>query len=220
VTDLLARVASLFLEPGDAVPTARSRRAVAVAPAPSVGVLTAQGEGLAVASAIALTLARATRSRPALVCAWPPGALGRVALVWPPAPAARKLRRSLQARGIECTAAGQVVRVVLPEPAGDAVATAERAIGAASCPAVLVVAGPRPEELDELLLRQDAIVVAAPESGGPVVDLAIASLAERHPAVAACSLPLGPVGRVLAGAGAAAPLGSGRPLAPMLEAVT
>jgi hypothetical protein len=220
VTDLLARFASLFLEPAGAVPVARGRRAVAAPPAPSVGVLASHGDGLAVASAIALTLARATRSRPALVCAWPPGAIGRPALAWPSAPAARKLRRSLQARGLEGTAAGQVVRVTLAAPPVQAVAAAERAIGAASCPAVLLVAGPRPEELDDLLLRQDAIVVAAPESGGPVVDLAIASLAERHPAVAACSLPLGPVGRVLAGAGAAAPLGAGRPLAPMLEAVT
>jgi hypothetical protein len=219
MTDLLARLASLFVEPAGSVPAARARPSVVAGPAPTVGVLASKEDGLAVASAIALTLARAIRSRPALVCVWPPGDWGRPALAWPPAPAARKLRRSLEARGLDCMAAGQVVRVVLPEQPEQAVAITERAIGAAPGPAVVVVGGPRPEELDELLLRQDAIVVAAPESGGPVVDLAIASLADRHPAVTACALPLGPVARALAGAGAAAPIGAARPLAPMLEAV-
>ena len=86
---------------------------------------------------------------------------------------------------------------------------------------MLVLGGPRPEALDEVLLRQDAIVVAAePDADSSLVDLAVATLAEQHPAVSSWALPLGPVARTLATAGIAAPIGAGRALAPMLEAVT
>ena len=163
-------------------------------------------------------VARAHQRTP---CAWPPGGWAEPALHGPAGVAARQLRRNLAARGVDATAAGKLVRVVLPEATEHAAAGAERALGAGSSPSVLLLAGPRPEALDEVLLRQDAIVVAAePDGDSSLVDLAVATLAEQHPAVSSCALPLGPVARALATAGIAAPIGAGRALAPMLEAVT
>jgi hypothetical protein len=218
MTDLLTRITSLFVEPPPAAP--RHRVSIPL-PAPCVGVIAAPHHALAVGAAVALAVAHPLRARRALVCAWPPGGWAEPALRGPSGVAARQLRRSLAARGVDGTAAGKLVRVVLPEPPEPAAAAAERAIGAASAPAVLVLAGPRPEALDEVLLRQDAIVVAADaEADHALVDLAVATLADRHPAVSRCTLPLGPVARALARAGVAAPLGAGRAIAPVLEAVS
>jgi hypothetical protein len=220
MTHLLAKLASVFVEPApEAARRPRHRGAVA-SPAPCVGVIATPRHALAVGSAVALVVARGVRARRALVCAWPPGDWMTPALQAPAGAGARRLRRNLAARGIDATATGSLVRAVLPENPEEAVATAERALAAATAPAVLVLAGARPEILDELLLAQDAIVVAAdPDADRCVVDLAVATLNARHPAVSACSLPLGPVGRGLAAAGATAPLGASRPLAPVLEAV-
>ena len=218
MTDLLAKLASVFVEP--APEAARQRHHRVAPPAPCIGVIATPRHALAIGSGVALVVARGVRARRALVCAWPPGDWATPALQAPAGGGARRLRRSLAARGIDATATGSLVRTVLPENPEDAVATAERALAAAAAPAVLVLAGPRPEILDELLLAQDAIVVAADHDADPcVVDLAVATLNGRHPAVSACSLALGPVGRALAAAGATAPLGASRPLAPVLEAV-
>jgi hypothetical protein len=220
VTDLLAKLASVFVEPAPEAARQPRHRVAVASPAPCVGVIATPRHALAVGSAVALVVARGVRARRALVCAWPPGDWATPAVHAPAGAGARRLRRSLGARGIDATATGSVVRAVLPGNPEEAVASAERALAAAAAPAVLVLAGPRPEILDELLLAQDAIVVAAdPDADRRVVDLAVASLNARHPAVSACSLPLGPVGRALAAAGATAPLGATRPLAPVLEAV-
>jgi len=216
MTDLLGRLAAVFVEPATAAP--RGRRAAAAPPPPCVGVIAAPRRALALGATVALTLARSLRARRALLCAWPPGDWAEPALQGPSSVGARQLRRSLAGRGIEAAASGTLVRVVLPEPPGQAAALAHRAMGAAAAPGVLILAGPRPESLDELLLRQDAIVVAADsEADGALVDLAVASLADRHPAVRPCTLALGPVARGLASAGLTAPFGAGRVLAPMLE---
>jgi hypothetical protein len=220
MTDLLAKLASVFVEPAATVSPPRRRHAAVAAPAPCVGVIATPRHALAVGSAVALVVARSVRARRALVCAWPPGPWAQPALQAPAGTAARRLRRSLAARGIDATASGSLARIILPEPPEQAAATAERALAAAGAPAVLVLAGPRPELLDELLLAQEAIVVAAdPDADRSVVDLAVATLNERHPAVSACRLPLGSIARTLATAGLAAPLGATRPLAPALEAV-
>jgi hypothetical protein len=215
MTDLLGRLAAVFVEPATA--PRPSHRVAATAPAPSVGVIAAPRRALALGATVALALARSHRDRRALLCAWPPGEWAEPALQAPPWAGARQLRRSLSARGIEAAGSGPLVRVLLPEPPEQAAALAHRAMVAASAPAVLVLAGPRPESLDELLLRQDAIVVAAePDADGALVDLAVATLADRHPAVSPCTLALGPVARAMACAGLAAPLGAGRVLAPAL----
>jgi hypothetical protein len=220
MTDLLAKLASVFVEPAPEAVRQRHHRLAVAPPAPCVGVIATPRRGLAIGSGVALVVARGVRARRALVCAWPGGDWATPALQAPAGGGARRLRRSLAARGIDATATGSLVRTVLPENPEDAVATAERALAAAAAPAVLVLAGPRPEILDELLLAQDAIVVAADPDANPcVVDLAVATLNARHPAVSACTLALGPVGRALAAAGATAPLGASRPLAPVLEAV-
>ena len=220
MTDLLAKLASVFVEPAPEAARQPRHRVAVAPPAPCVGVIATPRHALAVGSAVALVVARGVRARRALVGAWPPGDWVTSALKAPAGAGARRLRRSLAARGIDAAATGSLVRAVLPENPEEALATAERALVAAAAPAVLVLAGPRPEILDELLLAQDAIVVAAdPDADRCVVDLAVATLNARHPAVSACSLPLGPVGRALAAAGATAPLGATRPLAPVLEAV-
>jgi hypothetical protein len=221
MTDLLARIASAFVEPAAAAARPRRRRAdAATTPAPCVGVIATPRHALAVGSVVALVVARSVRARRALVCAWPPGDWAKSPFHAPAGAAARRLRRSLAARGIDATASGSLACVVLPEQPEQAAAAAERALAAAGAPVVLVLAGPRPELLDELLLAQEAIVVAAdPDADRTVVDLAVATLDDRHPAVSACSLPLGPIARTLATAGLAAPLGATRPLAPVLEAV-
>jgi hypothetical protein len=218
MSDLLGRLAALFVEPAPAAP--RRRRVAVADPAPCVGVIAAPRHALAVGSAVALTMARTLRARRAVVCVWPSGGWARPPLQAPASTGARQLRRSLDARGIDATAAGRLVRVGLPDRPEVAAAVVERAVGAAAAPAVLVLAGPRPELLDELLLDQQAIVVAAePDAEPSVADLAVATLAGRHPAVSRCILRLGPVARALATAGAAAPLGASRALAPMHEAV-
>jgi hypothetical protein len=220
MTDLLAKLASVFVEPAPEAACQPRHRVAVASPAPCVGVMATPRHALAVGSAVALVVARGVRARRALVCAWPPGDWATPAVHAPAGAGARRLRRSLGARGIDATATGSLVRAVLPGNPEEAVASAERALAAAAAPAVLVLAGPRPEIFDELLLAQDAIVVAAdPDADRRVVDLAVATLNARHPAVSACSLPLGPVGRTLAAAGATAPLGATRPLAPVLEAV-
>ncbi|MFL5749365.1 MAG: hypothetical protein ACJ767_01975 [Chloroflexota bacterium] len=220
MTDLLAKLASVFVEPAPEAARQRHHRVAVAPPAPCVGVIATPRHALAIGSGVALVVARGVRARRALVCAWPPGDWATPALQAPAGGGARRLRRSLAARGIDATATGSLVRTVLPENPEDAVATAERALAAAAAPAVLVLAGPRPEILDELLLAQDAIVVAAdPDADRCVADLAVATLNARHPAVSACTLALGPVGRALAASGGTAPLGASRPLAPVLEAV-
>jgi hypothetical protein len=216
MTDLRGRLAAVFLEPATAPP--RGHRVAAAPPPPCVGVIAAPRRALALGATVALGLVRSLRAGRALLCAWPPGDWAEPALQGPPWVGARQLRRSLARRGIEAAASGTLVRIVLPEAPEQAAALAHRAMGAAAAPAVLVLAGPRPESLDELLLRQDAIVVAAdPDADGALVDLAVATLADRHPAVTPCTLALGPLARALASAGLAAPLGAGRALAPVLE---
>jgi hypothetical protein len=221
MTDLLGRLAAVFVEPaGTAGPAARPRRVAVAQPAPCVGVVAAPRHALAVGATVALAIAQAVRARRALVCAWPPGGWAEPVLHAPPGVGARQLRRSLAARDLDASASGKLARVVLPRAPEHAAAAADRAMAAANAPAVLVLAGPRPEVLDEVLLRQDAIVVAAePEADPSLIELAVASIADRHPAVSACTLTLGPVARALAAAGLAAPLGAGRSLAPVLEAV-
>jgi hypothetical protein len=219
ISDLLARLAGLFVEPAPATP---QRRPVAAAsPAPCVGVVAAPRHALAVGAAVALALARPLHTRCAVVACWPAGGWARPPLQAPSSLSARQLRKSLAARGLEATAAGRLVRVALPDRPELAAALAERVIGAATVPTVLVLAGPRPERLDEVLLGLEALAVAAePDADPSVADLAVATLADRHPAVSLCTVPLGPLARALASAGAAAPLGATRALAPMLEAAT
>jgi hypothetical protein len=217
MSDLLARLAALFVEPAPSRPV---HRLSVAAPAPCVGVLASARHAPGVAATVALALARCGRANHAVLCTWPASNSPRPTIAGPAHPGARRLRRNLHARGVDAAATGRLVRVALPAEPEQAVATAERAVGAASAPAVVAIAGPRPDALDDFLLRQDAIVVAAdPDADSPVVDLAVAALANRHPAVASCAVPLGPVSRVLACAGVAAPLGAARPLAPILEAV-
>jgi hypothetical protein len=220
MSDLLGRLAALFVEPGPAARAPGRRPVAAAPPAPCVGVIAAPRHALAVGSAVALSVARPLRARRAVVCIWPSGRWVRPALRAPASAGARQLRRSLDARGIEATAAGRLVRVVLPDRPEVAAALAQRTVGAAAAPVVLVLAGARPEVLDEVLLEQEAVVVAAdPDADPSVADLAVATLADRHPAVSRGTLPLGPAARALATAGAAAPPGASRALAQMLEAV-
>src|SRR4029079_13073608 len=137
--------------PADATP--RRHRVALATPAPCVGVVAAPRDALAVGAAVALSLAHPLRTRCEPVCAWPPGGWAEPALHGPAGVAARQLRRNLAARGLDATAAGKLGRGVLPDATENADRGAERALGAGSSPSVLLLAGPRPEALDEVLLR-------------------------------------------------------------------
>ena len=124
MTDLLAKLASVFVEPAPEAARQPRHRVAVAPPAPCVGVIATPRHALAVGSAVALVVARGVRARRALVCAWPPGDWVTSALQAPAGAGARRLRRSLAARGIDAAATGSLVRAVLPENPEEALATA------------------------------------------------------------------------------------------------
>jgi hypothetical protein len=139
MSHLLARFAALFVEPAS---SRRAHRLAVAAPAPCVGVLASERHVGVVAATVALALARADRAHRALVCAWPPHVAAGGVIAAPGAPGARRLRRTLEARGVvDAAASGRLVRVALPTEPERAIAIAERAVAAAGAPAVLAIAG-------------------------------------------------------------------------------
>jgi hypothetical protein len=115
------------------------------------------------------------------------------------------LAARLEARGVPAAAGGRLVRVALPAPTADAVATAQRAVAAVEVPAAVVVAGPRDDALDALLVLQDAVVLAVRDSpDSPLVRLAASGLADVAVPVVTVVAPPGPA-RHLVGAGVLTP---------------
>jgi hypothetical protein len=210
VTRPLAAVRDFFVVP------ARDAGRAAGGPPPaaraSFAVLGDRGDAVAVASGLAL--ARAAGA--GLVCVWPPGDHG------PRLPAtnrARRLAARLDARGLAAVAGGRLVRVSLPAPGAQAVATAQRAVAAVDVPAAVVLAGPREDEFDALLTLQDAVVLVPREPvESCLVRLAVSGLAEVAGPVVTVSPPSGPV-RALATAGLVAPPALRSALAPALVAL-
>jgi hypothetical protein len=209
----LGRIGSWLVEPAGAITRAAPRARVPVrdGPAPDLAVLAGPRDAHALAAVLALRLG----GGPGVVGLWQ-GA-GGSAPALPATFSARRLRASLDARGLGATVAGRLLTVVLPLDERAGVAAAERLCAACGdAPVVLAVAGPRGAEWDRLLAARDLVVVHAREDS--LAELAVARLAEQGvPAAALDRLPGAPA-RALARAGLALP-GAGAGLAPLLRAV-
>jgi hypothetical protein len=172
--------------------------------APSYGVLCRPGVGIAIGAGLALVLRREWRSPAALVLHWAPGA-SEIAPRAVTAPAARRIAARLRSQGHRAWAAGRVAFVALPDDPALAAVEAGRATAAAGrAPCVLVLAGPRPAEAEELLHLQDGILIVAPEDGD--ADLpAVASrgLAESGLDATVVASPFSGPARLVAAAGLA-----------------
>jgi hypothetical protein len=133
---------------------------------------------------------------------------------------ARQLALRLDARGIAADATGRLVRVRLPEEPAAAAAAAERALGAATCPVVVALAGPRDPALDRLLATTDAVVVVHSAGADPALAGAVeAALAATPAQVVRCHVSTaGPI-RAMTAAGLFVPPGMRQALLPALEAV-
>ena len=210
MTGPLALVRDFFV-----VPAGHAERAAAP-PTPgqaSFAVLGDRRDAVAVASG--LVLARGAGA--GLVCVWPPGDDG------PRLPAttrARRLAARLEARGLTAVGGGRLVRVSLPAPGAEAVATAQRAVAAVDVRTAVVLAAAREDELDALLWLQDAVVLVLREPvESPLVRLAVSGLVDAAGPVVTVSAPSGP-DRALATAGLVTPPVLRSALAPALAAVT
>lgn len=180
--------------------TASWRTAIDRRPPPAVAVLAPAADAPALGAALGLALARARRSPVAVLCVWSPQP-GRAGWRAPPLPAAARAAANLTARGHDATAAGRLAVVRLSASCDEAASQALRVAAAAGrAPTVLALAGPRAAAFDELLARQDLVVVAvAPASDPALAQLATAGL----PGAIACLVPPADAGRRLAVAGLA-----------------
>ncbi len=191
---VLRAVLEHFVMPAARAPAGAARapaRTAAGPPRASVGVLCAPRDAGAMGAAVGAGLAREHGARAVLVCTWGAGARPPGPGL-PAAPAARRLARSLEARGLHASAAGRRVHVGVRD--GD---EAGRALAAAPGPAVLVVAGPRDARMDGLLRSQDHVVVADTGEDG-VAALAEARLAADGVSVARRPVPSGAARRLAA----------------------
>jgi hypothetical protein len=191
VSGPLTTVRDFFVAPPGHVVRPETRTA---APSPSFVVLGDRRDVVPVACGLAL----AGGAGCGLVAVWPgEDLLPRL----PAARAARRLAARLGARGLTAVPSGRLARVGLPADPTVAVAAAQRAVAAADVPAAVAVAGPRGDELDALLVLQDAVVLALrTPADDPLVRVATAGLAELGVPVAAVRAPVG-LARKLATAG-------------------
>jgi hypothetical protein len=216
VTDLLARVRGVFVEPVPGTTPGRLAASRRAAVPPAAGLLCSPADALALGSALALSLQRGAPA--GLVAVWRPEPEPAAPMVRAPANRhARRLTASLAARGIEATASGRLARAVLPRQPADAAHAADRALAAAQAPAVLVVAGPRCAALDEVLASLDLLLVAAPSHDESLAALAAAGLARLGPPTELAPPLSSPLLRTLAAAGVLAPSILPMPLRPLLE---
>lgn len=212
MTGLLARAASVFVEPAAAVPTAAD--AAARRPPARALVFGRPADAVPVAAALAGELRARERAAAALLVTWP-GEPPRPALG---ARAAQRLAARLDARGLEAVARGRLAWLALAGPAAGAAAAAVRAEAATDAPAVVAVTGPRCAATDALLDERDLVVVAVARDTDPALaELAVAGLSGSSAPVVA-SPPLdGAAIRLLALAGRGR-LGQA-PTAPLAEAL-
>jgi hypothetical protein len=162
ILDVLARV---FLAP----PAEARTKAVAAAVAPTAAVCGPAAAPLACALALVLR-----RRGAVVVCVWG-GAHVRGGA--PGSAAARRLASSLNARGIQARAAGQLVLVSLAEHAATAAGEAARTAAAAGdAPLVLALCGPREPDFDRILATHDVAVVATDDAPEELVRLGVGAL--------------------------------------------
>jgi hypothetical protein len=116
----------------------------------------------------------------------------------PARPAARRLAASLRGCDVRAWATGQLAFVALPDDGDEAAAAAtraNRALGASPC--VLVLAGPRPAAVEELLGLQDGVIIVAPgEEAGPLTALAGSGFVAQGLEAGVLAAPLGGLARL------------------------
>ena len=151
-------------------------------PRPSIAVLGGAAEAVAVGSAVALA------DGAPVVAVW-----GAAARPGPSTPGAKRLATRLAERGHAAAPCGRLVRVALDRPE-------EAARVDAVAPAVLVVAGPRDEQVDDVLAGYDRVVVAGDNL---VAELAAQSVAALGVPTATLAPPDAPIARLLAAQGLA-----------------
>lgn len=164
-------------------------RAVAAVP-PAVGLLCGPRRARSAGCAVGLYLVRRHRAGAAVIAVWTGEDPRAAASAGAPAGReARRLVRALAGREIAGHASGRVAVVDLPAApeAAAAVAAQVLAVGAA-VPTVLVMAGPREDPLDELLVSRDLVLVADTDDG-LLADVAVAALQRRGVQARRCALP-------------------------------
>jgi hypothetical protein len=188
MTELLARVSELFV-----APAARPRPAATVATlAPAVAVLCPPADILSQGSAVAMALATLAQRRSAALAVWcPAGDTGRM----PRAPGMRvasRLAAAAAGLGLEARASGRIARILLPADT-TAAASAGQRLTALDAPTAIVLAGPRDEAIDRLLVAQDAVVVLRrPEDSHNLVALTLEGLPAPARALAVTRPRAGP----------------------------
>jgi hypothetical protein len=195
--------------------TTMALRDTFLSPPPTLAVDRALPTSLAVltsaanATTAASTLALACGAPAAVVALWTDDSSrdhsARAGFALPPA---RRLAERLAARGLAAAPRGRLVVVTLPSEPAVARAAAERTQAASGdAPFVLVVAGPRPPELDPLLAAADRLVVVPPP-GAPdgLEPLALAAAARVGRSTGVLRLPsITPTTRLLAATGLVLP---------------
>jgi hypothetical protein len=222
MTELLERLRDVFVESGAPAPAHAPRAATTAGPIPRVALLCTPAEAGALSGALAATLARAAGAATALAVAWAPaGATRAPAPAAPAFPGARLLAARLARRDLAARAAGRVVRLDLPADPHEALAVAGGATGAAraaGAPAVVAIAGSRPEELDALLADSDLAVVSSDPALPGLAELALAGVAALGVLALPWAASFSGARRVVAASGLVADPALALALAPALEA--
>lgn len=189
---------------------------------PGVAVLSPAADAQALGAALGLALAGRRRAPVVVVCVWTAGSAA-----WPPwrapaMPAARRLAGSLSARGHDARPAGRLAVVRLAAAPDEGAAEARRATAAAGgAPTVLALGGPRVEAFDDMLSRQDLVVVATPSGTDPALArLALAGLTADVTRICACEVPPAHPARTMAAAGLTLLPSTRRALAVPVEALS
>lgn len=180
--------------------SARARRRPVPSPL-DIALLAPAADASALGAALAL---KATGGVAALGVWTGDGRPRPAAQIAPRTPGARRVATSLQACGLQATAAGRLVSVALPASEADSAAAARRLL-AVDVPVVLAVGGPRAGAWDELLREFALVLVHAPERA--LEELTIARLAEQEIAAEPFGATPGPLARSFARAGLALPGG-------------
>lgn len=219
---LAVRLRTLFVAPGALAGAEPAARPV-TRPA-SVAVLAPAVDAPWIGAAVGLALVRAGEAPFALVCTWCPETPASRPWAAPASRACRRTAAALAGRGHAAVAARRLVRLVLDGDEGLAAAEAARAWGVVpDAPMVLAVGGPRGEALDDLVRRQDHVMICSPP-GAParLAEVARAGLRDLAPeTVSEHVLAAAPGGRALAlaGVGVSPGLGLGAGFAAVVRAV-
>jgi hypothetical protein len=186
--------------------------------APDVAVLAPPAAVAALGAAVALLLARRLRAGAALVVVWAPGRPSPARGAAVVRPAARRLAGALDGRGLEASAGGRLVTVVVPDDPTQAAAAATRALAAAQGrPAVLALGG-RAATFDALLASQDRVLlVPPPDADSALAGLALAGLADVGGRARTCTAQPTPLARAVVATGLAVPASLRRPLGAALD---